>query len=105
MAENLELNYKVKWMVSNSIFTSEFCTITDRMLSVRTAEKEGYNLLTVLLERGLVSVDHDPWKLLTTALPQPARWVREKDNKAYHLITGLRRVQHVVWCVVASPYS
>ena len=47
--------------------------ITDRMLSVRTAEEEGYNLLTVLLERGLVSVDHDPWKLLTTALQQPAR--------------------------------
>jgi hypothetical protein len=43
------------------------------MLSVRTAEEEGYNLLTVLLERGLVSVDLDPWKLLTTALQQPAR--------------------------------
>lgn len=44
------------------------------MLSVRTAEEEGYNLLTVLLESGLVSVeDHDPWKLLTTALQQTAR--------------------------------
>lgn len=44
-----------------------------RMLSVRSAEEEGYNLLTVLLEKGLVSVDHDPWKLLATALQQPAR--------------------------------
>lgn len=44
-----------------------------RMLSVRTAEEEGYNLLTVLLERGLVPVDHDPWKLLLTALQKPTR--------------------------------
>lgn len=44
-----------------------------RMLSVRTAEEEGYNLLTVLLERGLIPADHDPWKLLLTALQKPSR--------------------------------
>ena len=44
------------------------------MLSVRVAEEEGYNLLTVMLERGLVTADHDdPWKLLLTALQKPAR--------------------------------
>ena len=40
---------------------------------MRIAEEEGYNLLTVLLERDLISVDLDSWKLLTTALQQPAR--------------------------------
>ena len=40
---------------------------------MKTAEEEGYNLLAVLLERGLVRADQDPWKLLLTALLQPAR--------------------------------
>ena len=40
---------------------------------MRTAEEEGYNLLTVLLEMGVVNIDHDPWKLLLTALQQPGR--------------------------------
>ncbi len=71
LEESLAVNYEVRpYSLSLVPMTTWY-----RVLSVHTAESEGYILLSQLLEQGLVSCDMEPWKLFNTVFNLPTRCV------------------------------